>query len=315
MSALLRFTVVLITLGILVLAVLGWLAKLHWFFDLFNHFRPQLLLASLGWTVVMLLIRKWRLGGMTALALALNAAAVLPGSVAESAAARPAARVLKVATINVLIRNTQFDRFTAYLRETQPDVVFLQEASAPWKPTLAALKDLYPYQDHYEDPGSYFGLAVLSRFPIQESGLISLSPVPGNRAMRATIQWHDTTIPFLNLHMPHPRSKYGVWLYQSMQQGVLVWLGKQRSAGLHPMVIGDMNCTPWSILQEDFLKASTLVETARGYWWSATRHRGLPDQLLIDQLFHDAAWTCTHRIVGPSIGSDHRPVVFELRLR
>jgi len=315
MSALLRLTLVFVTLAILGLAVLGWLARLHWFFDLFNHFRPQLLLASFGWAVAMLIARKWRLGGMTALALALNAAAVLPGSLAKPAAARPATRVLKVATINVLIRNQQFGRFTAYLRETQPDVVFLQEASLPWKPTLAALKDLYPYQDHYEKPGGFFGLAVLSRFPIQESGLITLPPAPGNRALRATIEWQDTSIPFLNLHMPHPRSKYGVWLYQSMQQGVLDWLGKQRSSGLRPMVIGDMNCTPWSILQEDFLKASALVETSRSHWWSATRHRGLPDQLLIDQLFHDAAWTCTHRAVGPAVGSDHRPVIFELSLR
>jgi endonuclease/exonuclease/phosphatase (EEP) superfamily protein YafD len=88
------------------------------------------------------------------------------------------------------------------------------------------------------------------------------------------------------------------------------------SAAAGPVVLlGDLNCTPWSPAFDRLQAAAGLRDSGRGRglhptWLSAMPFIGLP----IDHVLVGPGIGVRGRRVGPDIGSDHRPVVADLVL-
>jgi endonuclease/exonuclease/phosphatase (EEP) superfamily protein YafD len=81
------------------------------------------------------------------------------------------------------------------------------------------------------------------------------------------------------------------------------------------VLLGDLNCTPWSPAFDRLLAAARLRDSGRGRglhptWFSAVPFVGLP----IDHVLVGPGVGVRGRHVGPDIGSDHRPVIADLVL-
>jgi endonuclease/exonuclease/phosphatase (EEP) superfamily protein YafD len=85
------------------------------------------------------------------------------------------------------------------------------------------------------------------------------------------------------------------------------------------VLAGDLNTSPWSPTNRRLLAGLGLVDTAAGPWPPATRlwrELGLPRQLgaAVDRIAVSRGVAVERFVVGPEIGSDHLPVLADLRL-
>ncbi|WP_081891416.1 endonuclease/exonuclease/phosphatase family protein [Verrucomicrobium sp. BvORR106] len=299
----------------LVVTLLGFAGRWHWYPDLYNHLRPQYVVAFALGLLLCLGLRRWKLVGLSSVGLALNVAALWPHAQPAAAPATVVANdsTLEIATINLLRRNQNHAALEALLRERQPDVVVLQEVSPRWAEMLPRLKDLYPHQRlEYHRKGSW-GLAILSRGPWHKAGLHKLGENgPKKIGMFAEFAFEGRTVSLLNVHASHPTSAGEIADRRVMHEEIRLWSLQRQQEGHAVIVAGDFNCTPWAWLYKDFLHQTQLVDTSQGRLFEATRHVWLPDRIMIDHVFVSPDWKVGGREVGPDFGSDHRPVFVSL---
>ena len=86
--------------------------------------------------------------------------------------------------------------------------------------------------------------------------------------------------------------------------------------GTRTIFVGDLNCTPWAPKFQNFVKRTQLRDAAHGHQLKFTWRlepiplAGLPiDHVLVGS----NVGVVSHR-VGPSLGSDHRPVVVDFAI-
>ncbi|WP_256199493.1 hypothetical protein [Verrucomicrobium spinosum] len=130
----------------LAVTLLGFAGRWHWYPDLYNHLRPQYVVAFALGLLFCLGLRRWKLVGLSAAGLALNIAALWPHARPAAAPTTVVAKgsTLEIATINLLRRNQNHAALETLLRDRQPDVVVLQEVSPGWAEMLPRLKDSIP---------------------------------------------------------------------------------------------------------------------------------------------------------------------------
>ena len=121
--------------------------------------------------------------------------------------------------------------------------------------------------------------------------------------LHALVETPQGTIEVIAVHPRLPKS--AAWQRTRNQT-----LAALRPRGDAPaLVIGDFNATPWS-------NAAPLLAQGGWRWFGGVQppwpHStwGIP----IDAVWGQGAWAVSGREVGPSIGSDHRPLRVGLRL-
>ena len=234
---------------------------------------------------------------------------------------------LRVLTCN--LHRTQANRavLDAFITETQPDLIALQDASSKVIPSC--LKQGGWYQDRYGE------LYLISRYPIH---IVEYFPLG---AFRVDADWNDPmryigtagcwrvegpagVFHFVNLHLSSPHRALGQMPHDWELAGQMLRSNSQRRqresqiirqdiARLgEPIVLaGDFN-TPcdspifrrqWSDLGDAFSAAAWGfgISYAKHYTW-----------LRIDHILYDRGWTCRQCRAGPDVGSGHRAVFAEL---
>jgi endonuclease/exonuclease/phosphatase (EEP) superfamily protein YafD len=82
------------------------------------------------------------------------------------------------------------------------------------------------------------------------------------------------------------------------------------------MVLGDLNCTPWSPYFRKLLRAGDLRDSGRWRGWAPTWNPGISWlRLPIDHCLVSEEIGVARRAIGPEIGSDHRGLVVEVFFR
>jgi endonuclease/exonuclease/phosphatase (EEP) superfamily protein YafD len=222
---------------------------------------------------------------------------------APAPASDPQEQVFAMASANVNLHSRNTQGLATWLAQEKPDVVVLLEVSPAYAQGLPMLRD-YPFQ-HIVAENSPFGIAVLSRHPLQQIEVIE--DAQGIAHIEAQLQWHGQPIGIIALHPMPPLSPQ----YHNVRNAKLAALTKQAAANAIPMVLaGDLNATPWSsafsgLAQLGLRRASGLAAT-----WPAVLQGvlGLP----IDQVLVTHHWAVVARQVGPQLGSDHLPVLVHL---
>lgn len=213
------------------------------------------------------------------------------------------AQVFAVASANVHLDNRNTEVLATWLAQEKPDVVVLLEVSPAYAQGLRTLRD-YPFQ-HIVAQDSPFGIAVLSRHPLQQVEVIE--DAQGIAHIEAQLQWRGQPIGIIALHPMPPLSPQ----YHRVRNAKLAALARQAAASAIPTVLaGDLNATPWSsafsgLAQLGLRRASGLAAT-----WPAVLQGvlGLP----IDHVLVTQHWAVAARKVGPQLGSDHLPVLVRL---
>ena len=306
-----RLTTALLWLlgGVAFATLLALLAPLGWPFELFSHFRVQYLAAALLLAVVL----AWRRRAVPAvLALVIAIWHALPGDLPSevATAADCAGSAFTVATVNVQFSNTRPEAFRAWLATQPADFLVIQEVTPAWAAELEAQTG-YPYRHLLtrEDP---YGLAVLSRWPLESMTLVDLAG-DGLPSLAGVVDTGEQRIRFLGLHTHWPLTPGLAAARDEALQGAAQLAS---AADLPVVLLGDLNLTPDSPAFERLIDQAELRDVMRGRGWRPTWLASFwPLALRIDHILVSSGLCVEHAEVGPPIASDHRPVVARLRGR
>ena len=227
----------------------------------------------------------------------------------------PGAPHFTVATFNVHYPTAGDAETAAAVTATNADLVFLQETDGAWASVLAGpTADRYPYREFKVDSGPR-GLSVLSRFPIEDRGLL-LAPHDWHPAWRIVVQTPAGRLQVLNVHL---RSKFE-GAADPVTDFVRTPIDHRREieqffAACEPMptlVVGDFNEEPGGAALEwlesrGFSNVLPLYHPGQSTW----RGRSVAGQfaLAIDHILFDGSLVPLNAWVSSAGNSDHSPVV------
>ncbi len=205
-----------------------------------------------------------------------------------------------------------------------------------WKPDLVAFQECGPVIEAAmaEVPGyrAYPGAGCLmSRFPVT-----SVDPLPrrdvqaaggSGIVIRYRIEGPGGPFDLTNVHLETPRQGLESLLSGDpaatamIREETLLRGIESRQArrwvdeGPGPrLVVGDFNLPTESAIYREHWSDLTEAFAAAGFGLGATKRTGLI-RLRIDHVLADEAWVVRSARVLPDYGSDHRPVLVELRRR
>ena len=273
-----------------------------------SHFRIHFLFVAFAAGVCLILPR--RIGWLVALAIVVASLAGIGGwarlHISPGHDGPPPRGDIRVMSFNTWARNRDLEAMQGVIARNRPDIVGLVEYLPPKHEQLPArLKSLLPHAaDCVDKPHCYMGL--LSRWPIVESRGRSLWEGPPYLYAKLRAPGGDIHVFVVHtLRFPWARAQ----LKQIHAMARLI--ARYREKG--PVIImGDFNATPFSRIIRDFEKATELKRLSWLPTWPSWFF-GLP-QLAIDHVFISRHFRKVRGpLLGESAGSDHFPVLLELR--
>jgi len=276
-------------------------------FELACHFRRQYAWILVACAVA-LAAAKHPLDALIAASLALlNVERPPRGTRPSPARRRRHGPVYRALLANVLFSNRRYERLISLAQELQPDLMLLQEVDEAWVRALDSLAGDYPLR-HAAARRDGFGLMLLSRLPCQSARTIRVGPydVP---SVLAELGLGGPRLCVVGTHPFAPTSARRAWQRREHLRA-LAQLARSRAGPT--MVLADLNTTSHSPLFRDLLRESGLRDSRQGFGVQASWPVHLPPlRIAIDHCLVSPEISIVHRRLGPSIGSDHLPVVVD----
>lgn len=265
--------------------------RLGWLLDLASHWQQLWLpLALLG----CLALRRWALRLIAALLLVLICALALPRALPD-AKGEPGIRVVSA---NVNLGNQDPAPLAAWLQEREAELLILVELNSGYAAALRR-QSVLPHWHVVPSDDSPWGLGLASAWPL--SGVRLERNADGIPRLRARVEHPSAPFEIVALHPMPPLAPH----WHARRNADL----RELRADAPALLAGDLNASPWSsavqlLQQNGWRRASGLQPT----WPNATLG------IAIDAVWALGPWSVREHQVGPSIGSDHRPLFVELRL-
>jgi endonuclease/exonuclease/phosphatase family metal-dependent hydrolase len=248
----------------------------------------------------------------------------------------PTGPTLRVATFNVWGDNLRLAEVEAWLRQTDADVVVLQEIPASYADHgIPSLKNLYPYQF---SQSWQWGNFLMSRYPFRDEKSLDLmgnGSRPGQQ--RIVIDVGGQPVAIYNIHFlvpirNEPRFRVPVnhfffvlsASYEDTWRNVEIRnLLKQLETEPYPFVVaGDFNMSDQAVIYGEL--ASRMGDSFReagigfGTSWPLPIAKEIPDfvppLVRIDYIWHSRHFRAVNAAQGPRLGSDHLPLFATLEL-
>ncbi|REJ76501.1 MAG: hypothetical protein DWQ29_16120 [Planctomycetota bacterium] len=292
------------------LTVGGSLAGMAWVFELACHFRVQYLTVLLIGAITLAAARSWRWCGVAALFAGWNALLIAPLYFAWESET-PSAWVgerWRIVSVNLYSGNRRPEMVIDFLRRETPDVVVAVELTERWHHQLQQLSAELPHQETFAGNGN-FGIGVYSAWPIESAEFKSIGD--GNLIVIARLQREGETLTVIGAHPFPPMGSAGV----ARRNRQLGKTGEVAAAVEGPLVLaGDLNTTSWSPAFGELLERASLFDTRRGFGVQPTWPAGRAVlQIPIDHCLVSSDVRVVDRRVGPDVGSDHLPIVVDVR--
>ncbi|QYY36599.1 endonuclease/exonuclease/phosphatase family protein [Ruficoccus sp. ZRK36] len=296
--------VLVLALGAFTLA--GHFGEKDWRLDGLSHFRLEYFacLGLLG--LFCLFTRRPILLVLTLVFLFWNGAEIF--SVPDSPEPAPEARVYKAASFNIHTANREFDKILAWVREEDPDFFVIVEATNAMEPLYKELEKIYPQIKRRSMGRGGFGAMIYSHYPIIEErfGWAGVGTVP------VRIELPEGPIMLVAMHPQAPVSKMAWGWRNGTLRDIATFCARQSDPVL---LMGDMNCSPWSPFYKKFEHESGLSAPDVRWLPRRTWPAGLPFMWVpIDQFFVSKQIQPLAEWVGPEIGSDHYPIVMTFQV-
>jgi endonuclease/exonuclease/phosphatase (EEP) superfamily protein YafD len=297
-------------------SVVAGTARWWWIGDLCVHFRVFYAAALLLLAVIYLFLRRPRWLLAVSVVLGINLRLLWP-LLAPQPSIDGIEPALTAMAANVFIGNTNPRPLLEAVDASQPDVLLLMEVDERWLQDVASLREEYPHTAlaiRDEGFGEYgpFGLGIFSRSPLHGTRLhrLGTAKVP---IIVTRLTHNEQTWTLIGAH-PYPPvsaacSKARDTFLRELAQVVADLDGPK-------MLLGDLNVTLWSPNYDDLLRNSGLVDSQLGQGYQPTWPDVLGVSLIpIDHVLVSPEVAVLRRSIGPSIDSDHRPVIVEVGLR
>jgi endonuclease/exonuclease/phosphatase (EEP) superfamily protein YafD len=230
--------------------------------------------------------------------------------------ADPSARTLSILNFNTEYQhNDHYELFLDLIHSRAPDVVALVEVNKKWIDAIEPAMSVYPYRKIViEGPG----LALYSKFPIDSAQVYKFGKSFHPRII-AELRIDNKPVNIVIAHPTTPQSE-ARFVERNREFDLLK---KEMNALPTPKIlIGDLNCGPWSPSFSNLLSSTGLTDSEQGIGpqpsWPARTGRVLNDIFVppfvpIDHVLIDGI-VVTYRQVGPAMQSDHLPVFVKLML-
>lgn len=279
------------------------LARWDWRSDLITHFQGPALFATI--IAAALVLWTWPRFAPVLVGLALVQTVPLlryegrnPVSAAPSREAR-----YRILMVNVLCENDRFEDLARLVRHERPDVVGLVEYSGAWLDGLADLRGEFPYR--VDAPQGSKGLALWFRAPP-----LSIDPPrapcpDGWPFLHATFEFGGRARHLWLIHPSSPFERQGLPELPALARQI-------RDAGGSSFVVGDMNSSEGSPRFSVFLEVTRLRDSRLGFGRQASWPLWFPYRIAIDHAFLSDDLAVVDRRLGPSIGSDHAPLIVDI---
>jgi endonuclease/exonuclease/phosphatase (EEP) superfamily protein YafD len=226
---------------------------------------------------------------------------------------------VRILTCNVDGRHADTDNLKRLIAESDPDVVALQE----W-PAEADLAVLVPGGWHGHQGR---GLCLISRYPVRLAAV-----TPNEEGWRDLINAYRLDSPggalhFFNVHLDTPRPglqavlrqrwggipelKANLALCRRGSQTASRLVTATEEAGGAVLVAGDFNMPTDSAIYRDNWAGLTNAFSSAGFGWGYTKQARWFG-VRIDHIIAGRGWRCRRCLVGPEVGSDHRPLLADI---
>ncbi len=286
-----------------------------WLFDIASQLRLAIAAIVLVCMPVLLILRAKAGFAIALLGFTINAVPILSMYLDRQKTVEARKTVTILNFNSEFQHNNQFKLFETLVAQKEPDLVALVEVDKKWIDSIDETMKRYKYKKIYiVGPG----MAYFSKFPIEESNARYYGKSHHPR-ITATIRIGNRPVQLVLAHPTTPKNESG---YLERNQEISL-LKKEMAALNNPKVlIGDLNCGPWSPVFADLLKAG-LRDSQQGIGpqpsWPARTGRvidGLPIPPLvpIDHVLVSQDIIVLERTAGPSLGSDHLPVLVKIAL-
>lgn len=302
---LLQASLSLVSVAGWLVSLAGFFGRLWWPLEIASHFRWQYAAALGIWSLFLALFRRWRTAIATSLFALLNLVLLLPFY------GRPGEKVgepsLRVLSANVNKRNEQPQLLVELVRQLQPDVVAVIEATPEYVAGLEPLRARYPYSAG-EDRLNPDGSVLLSQYPLADSETIAF--VDGSYPTVVVRLQGEPAPTIVATHPPPPRGAARLRT-RTEEMKALAAIAAERSGPL--VVVGDFNSTPWSPYFADLVQSTRLKNARLGFGLQPT----WPVRQILLRIPIDHALVSEDVVVhdfraGPDVGSDHFPIVVDL---
>lgn len=304
-----KFLFYILVLAVAVTAfssILGYFGQTNWKMDLFSHFKWQyFLILTIGSVIIFFIKRKLSLIFIPfIIAILIEIAPLYFGGNKD----KSLTETTKIVCINLLSSNRQFEDVEEYIKQTDPDLIVLQEFNNLWQMMLEPKLKAYKYRLTIPRADN-FGIAVYSKINISELEELKIGDA-GVPSIQGDILLGSSTVRLITTH---PLPPVDTW-YFDHRNTQLSELGTLVSVLDHEViVIGDLNTSSFSTHFKELISKSGLIDTRKGFgqlttwptWFNLAR-------TTLDHCLVSKGISVKSREVGEDIGSDHLPIFVEL---
>jgi endonuclease/exonuclease/phosphatase (EEP) superfamily protein YafD len=237
-------------------------------------------------------------------------AVTLPAALPRAAGAGDA--TLRIFLANVEVGNPPTREAIDWLVATEADLLAIVECTEAWRIAIEGAGWTHAIAGTDETtPG---GIGLFSRFPLAEAQVL-VPPEGAFRRIDAIVETPEGPVRVLAVH-PVPPVRPA---WTSMRNDELAALARTvRDSELPAIVVGDLNETPFGRSYRELVATGGLVSArrvaglaptwpTRAFGFRVPAWMGIP----IDHALATGEFTPTALVVGPDLGSDHRPLVAE----
>jgi len=299
-----KWLLYLIFISIAIPFVLGFFNFIHPLFDSFSHFRIHQLLMLLPVMFLLVFFHQKR-GKFIFLMLTLFGAFYLyfvTQPFKNLPLDKEKEHTLKHIQFNLNFRNAHMDKVLKYFKESDVDVITLEEVTLAHQQALHKIKDTYPYQSYCEFYPVVGAVAILSKHPFVDNQSACLQ--------KRGLVWRQIVIDKkpINIIAIHT-----LWPYPYGQPKQIKEIKSIFKRIKSPMLIaGDFNAASWSHTVKQIEEASD-TKVIEGLRWTIDLKKQVPFlpnfKLAIDHVLLSNEFQVKDIFVEKDLGSDHFPVV------
>lgn len=208
-------------------------------------------------------------------------------------------------SVNVKVKNRDYDRISKQIEQRDPDVLFLMETDQRWINNLSSVLSTFPNVVTHPQPKA-FGLVFASRLPVVKTNVVE-NTYRDTPTLYATLTPSPRSpVEFIGLH---PKPPLPGWNTELRDKNIVNAALQTPDRLPDAIVMGDFNDVPWSRTTERFKET--------GGWKDPRVGRGtyptFPANITwlgwpLDQLMVKGNVAIEAFEVLPENGSDHRAV-------
>ncbi len=286
-----------------------------WPFELATHFRVQYLAVLAASLVVFVSQRHSSEAVVAGMCVLVNVWPIRPlyGHTNTRTPASGSGRRLRLMCANVQVSNqsaTSYEAMRAFIRAEQPDLIVAIEMTPPWYDLVTSLNDWRPVAVVTPWSG-LFAIGIFSRLPLDHVETLSSADRSFPAAM-AQVRVAGRRVTLIGAHPRAPVTPRRLRLRDHQFHQLAEAVKAQPDLVI---MVGDLNITSWSPAFGDLVRETGLCDSREGFGiqpsWPVW---GPPFRIPIDHCLVSSGIAVHNRRLGPSVGSDHFPVLIDLSI-